>query len=380
VTEPHAGAAPTLSDGPIDLGRPGRPRRARPDAGRPGRRRRRGGRGRSIGRRLLTLPPLLLGMTVLMFLISRFLPADPAVAFLGNNGADNQQAVDAFNDKYGLDRPLVEQYVIYMERLFHGDLGTSISTGRPVSSELADAFPATLELAGAALVLSLVLGVPFGILAAARRWTLTDRLTGGVSLLGVSMPPFVLALLALQVLYLQLGWVAGPGRLDPFLDPPPTVTGLMTIDAVLAGQPAVALDVLHHLLLPAIVLGFIHGAYFARVVRSTMVDALHSDFVRTARGKGLAGRIILGRHAFRFALIPTLSLVGLTFGELFAGAITVETITGWPGVGRYMYNATTKLDFPAVMAGTLVIGFAYVIVNLVVDLLYTVADPRVDAS
>ncbi|MEV4620152.1 ABC transporter permease [Asanoa sp. NPDC049573] len=347
---------------------------------RPLRRGRRGsGRARSIGRRLVTLPFLLLGMTLLMFLISRFLPADPAVAFLGNNGADNQQAVDAFNAKYGLDKPLYEQYWIYLDRLLHGDLGTSISTGRPVSSELASAFPATIELAGAALLLSLLLGIPFGILAAARRRSVLDRLTGGVSMLGVSMPPFVLALVALQVLYLQLGWVAGPGRLDPFLDPPPTVTGLMTIDALLAGQPAVAGDVLHHLLLPALVLGLIHGAYFARVVRSTMIDTLGSDFVRTARGKGLAGPVIVVGHAFRVALVPTLSLIGLTFGELFAGAITVETITGWPGVGRYMYNAATKLDFPAVMAGTLVIGAAYVVVNLVVDILYGVADPRVEA-
>ena len=315
-----------------------------------------------------------------MFLISRFLPADPAVAFLGNNGADNEQAVAAFRDKYGLDLPVTEQYLIYVGRLIRGDLGTSISTGRPVSSELAAAFPATLELAGVALLFSVVLGIPFGILAAIRRWTLWDRITGGISLLGVSTPPFVLALLALQVLYLRLGWVAGPGRLDPFLDPPPTVTGLMTVDALIAGDVAAAADVLHHLLLPALVLGFIHGAYFTRVVRSTTVDALRSDFVRTARGKGLPGRIIVVRHAFRFALVPTLSLVGLTFGELFAGAITVETITGWPGVGRYMYNAATKLDFPAVMAGTLVIGVAYVVVNLIVDLLYGVADPRIDIS
>jgi peptide/nickel transport system permease protein len=372
VAEPDGVAVSTLSEDPTTLRRP--PRRGRRGSYRGG------GRGRSIGRRLLTLPFLLLGMTVLMFLISRFLPADPAVAFLGNNGADNQQAVDAFNAKYGLDRPLVEQYVIYLDRLVHGDLGTSISTGRPVTSELADAFPATLELAGAALLISLALGIPFGILAAARRWSIVDRITGGISLLGVSMPPFVLALLALQILYLRLGWVAGPGRLDPFLDPPPKVTGLMSVDALLAGQPDVALDVLHHLLLPALVLGFIHGAYFARVVRSTMGDALHSDFVRTARGKGLAAQVILLRHAFRFSLVPTLSLVGLTFGELFAGAITVETITGWPGVGRYMYNAATKLDFPAVMAGTLVIGVAYVVVNLIVDLLYGVADPRVKDS
>lgn len=359
---------------------PAPPDEAAADTRRPLRRGRRGGRRRSILRRLVTLPFLLLGMTLLMFLISRFLPADPAVAFLGNNGADNQQAVDAFNSKYGLDRPLWEQYWIYLDRLLHGDLGTSISTSRPVADELASAFPATLELAVAALLVSLVIGIPLGILAAARRASLFDRLTGGATLLGVSMPPFVLALLALQVLYLRLGWVAGPGRLDPFLDPPPTVTGLMTVDALLAGQPEVALDVLHHLVLPAVVLGIIHGAFFARVVRSTMVDALRGDFVRTARGKGLSGRVIVGRHAFRFALIPTLSLVGLTFGELFAGAITVETITGWPGVGRYMYNAATKLDFPAVMAGTLLIGIAYVLVNLVVDLLYGVADPRVEEA
>lgn len=332
---------------------------------------------RYIGRRLLLVPLILFGMTLITFGVTRFVPTDPVVAFLGNRGADNLAAYQNYFQKYGLDRSIPEQYLLYVGNLLQGDLGQSTSSQRPVVDELAQFFPATIELAIVALLIAIALGVPLGILAAARRGRPADRAVKGFSLLGISSPAFVVALIAMQVFYLQLGWSAGPGRIGLFVDRPPTITGMMTLDSLLTLNWEAFWSAAHHIALPAIILGILNAAYFSRIVRATMLDALDADYLRTARGKGLAGRVILFRHAFRNAVIPTISLVGLAFGDLFAGAITVETITGWPGVGKYMYNAAVKLDFPAVMGGTLVIGLAYILINLVVDLLYARADPRI---
>jgi peptide/nickel transport system permease protein len=332
---------------------------------------------RYVFRRLLLVPIILAGMTLITFSVTRFVPTDPVVAFLGNRGADNLVAYQNYYQKYGLDKSIPEQYLLYVGNLLQGDLGQSTSSRRPVIDELAQFFPATIELAIIALLIAIIVGVPLGIFAAARRGRPEESVVKGFSLLGISSPGFVVALIAMQVFYLQLGVAAGPGRIGLFVDRPPTITGMVTLDSLLTLNWDALGSSLHHIALPAMVLGLLNAAYFSRIVRSTMLDALDADFLRTARGKGLASRIVLFRHAFRYAVIPTISLVGLAFGDLFAGAITVETITGWPGVGKYMYNAAVKLDFPAVMGGTLLIGFAYIVINLIVDLLYARADPRI---
>ena len=332
---------------------------------------------RFLLRRLLLVPFILFGMTVLTFSVARFVPTDPVVAFLGSRGSSNQAAYDNYRQKYGLDRSIPEQYLRYVSALVQGDFGESTSSHRPVTEELRQFFPATLELAVVSMLVALLIGIPIGIFAAARRGTFIEQIVKGFTMIGISSPTFVVALIGLQVFYLGLGWAAGSGKLDLLITAPPKVTGMVTVDSLLAGDLNAFVSAMHHIALPAAVLGVLGAAYFSRVVRSTMIEALDGEFIRTARGKGLASRIILFRHAFRYALIPTVSLAGLYFGDLFAGAITVETITGWPGVGRYMYNAAVKLDFPAVMGGTLVIGVAYIIINLVVDLLYARMDPRV---
>lgn len=332
---------------------------------------------RFVLRRILLVPLILFGMTTLTFAVTRFVPTDPVVAFLGSRGSNNQEAYDNYRKKYGLDRSIPEQYVIYVSSLAQGDLGESTSSRRPVTEELAQFFPATLELTIVSLLIALLLGIPIGIFAAATRGSPVEQIIKGFTMLAISSPTFVVALIGLQVFYLGLGWAAGTGKLDLFLTTPPKVTGMVSVDSLLAGDLQAFVSVLHHMALPAGVLGVLGAAYFSRVVRATMIEALDGEFIRTARGKGLASRIILFRHAFRFAVIPTVSLAGLYFGDLFAGAITVETITGWPGVGRYMYSAAVKLDFPSVMGGTLLIGVSYIITNLVVDILYSRVDPRV---
>lgn len=332
---------------------------------------------RFVLRRLLLVPIILFGMTVLTFSVTRFVPTDPVVAFLGSRGSTNQAAYDNYRAKYGLDKTIPEQYLIYVSGLVQGDFGESTSSRRPVTEEIAQFFPATLELTVVSLLVALLLGIPIGIFGAAARGSIAEQVVKGFTMIGISSPTFVVALISLQVFYLALGWAAGSGKLDLLIESPPKVTGMVTVDSLLAGDLTAFTSALHHMALPAGVLGVLGAAYFSRVVRSTMIEALDGEFIRTARGKGLASRIILLRHAFRYALIPTLSLAGLYFGDLFAGAITVETITGWPGVGRYMYNAAVKLDFPAVMGGTLVIGVTYIITNLVVDVLYARVDPRV---
>ena len=332
---------------------------------------------RFLLRRLLLVPLILFGMTVLTFSVTRFVPTDPVVAFLGSRGSNNQEAYDNYRRKYGLDKSIPEQYLRYVGAVLQGDFGESTSSHRPVTDELLQFFPATLELTIVSLLIALLLGIPIGIFGAATRGRVVEQIVKGFTMLGISSPTFVVALIGLQVFYLGLGWAAGSGKIDLLVTTPPKVTGMISVDSLLAGNVNAFLSVMHHMALPAGVLGVLGAAYFSRVVRSTMIEALDGEFIRTARGKGLASRIILFRHAFRYALIPTVSLAGLYFGDLFAGAITVETITGWPGVGRYMYNAAVKLDFPAVMGGTLVIGVAYIITNLVVDLLYARIDPRV---
>ena len=330
-----------------------------------------------VVRRLTLLPVMLIGMTLITFLLSRLVVGDPVVAMLGDRGSDNPEAYAAAERRLGLDRPIWVQYFTYLGRLLTGDFGYSSFAARPVSDMLAKAFPATLELAIAALSIAAITGVSLGIITATRRGSLLDSIIGTWSLISVAMPAFVFALIALQIFYLQMGWAAGPGQFAPLITRPPVVTGMVTVDSLLDGNWPAFRSALHHLIFPAGVLGILEGGYFARFTRDTLSNALQSDSIRTARGKGLRRRQIVWGHALRESLVPLIGLIGLAFGALVTGAITVETIAGWPGVGLMIFTASSRLDFVSLMGGVIVLSVSYIVLNLVVDLLYARADPRI---
>ncbi len=333
-----------------------------------------------VARRLLLLGPMLLGITLLSFVLSHAVPADPVTANLGEQAAADPAAVAAFRQQWGLDRPLPEQYAIYVWNLLHGDLGRSISTRQPVVLDLRQHFPATIELSLVAMVLSIVLGIPLGLLSAARRDSVLDQLTRVASLVGVSMPIFWLGLVALLVFYAHLGWAPAPGRLSATLAAPPLVTGFLLIDSLLAGRPDVAADTLGHLMLPALVLSTYNLGVLARLMRGSTLDVLGEDYVRTARAKGLAETTVVLRHAARNALIPVVTVIGLGFGRLLSGAVIIESVFAWPGLGLYAFRSATSLDFPAIMGVGMVVAAIYVGVNLLVDVAYAFIDPRIQVA
>jgi peptide/nickel transport system permease protein len=323
---------------------------------------------------------MLLGITLLSFVLSHAVPADPVTANLGEQAAADPAAVAAFRQQWGLDRPLPEQYAIYVWNLLHGNLGRSISTRQPVVLDLRQHFPATVELSLVAMVLSIVLGIPLGLLSAARRDSVLDQLTRVASLVGVSMPIFWLGLVALLVFYAQLGWAPAPGRLSATLSAPPLVTGFLLIDSLLAGRPDVATDTLGHLMLPALVLSTYNLGLLARLMRGSTLEVLGEDYVRTARAKGLAETAVVLRHAARNALIPVVTVIGLGFGRLLSGAVIIESVFAWPGLGLYAFRSATSLDFPAIMGVGMVVAAIYVSVNLLVDVAYAFIDPRIQVT
>jgi peptide/nickel transport system permease protein len=331
-----------------------------------------------ILRRVLLLIPLTIGITLLTFAIAHVVPADPVAALLGDRAAANPEIVRTFRAQWGIDRPLAEQYGRYVIGLLRGNLGASITSQRPVLVDLKQYLPATIELASAAMLLSIVVGIPLGIITGAHREGALDRLARIGTLIGSSAPIFWLALVALSTFYAHLGWFPSPGgRLDTGIVSPPTVTGLLTIDSILAGRWAVLWNALWHLALPAIALGAVQTAYIVRLTRSCVIDVMGLDYIRTARAKGVRERIVLYRHVLRNAIIPTLSFIGLAYGGLLAGTIVVETVFSWPGVGRYALQSSTTLDFPAIMGVTLVVAIVYVLINMVVDILQAIIDPRI---
>jgi peptide/nickel transport system permease protein len=320
---------------------------------------------------------MLIGMTLISFVLSQAVPADPVTANMGEQAASNPQAVAAFRHRWGLDRPRYEQYAIYLWNVLHGDLGTSITTKQPVAADLRRHLPATIELAVSAMILSVVVGIPLGVLAAARRDRAADQVARVISLIGVSMPIFWLGLVALVIFYAWLGWAPPPGRLSPRLDPPPFVTGFVLVDAVLAGRKDAAIDALKHLALPAIVLSSYGLGVITRVMRGSMLEVLGEDYVRTARAKGVSERVVMVQHAARNSLIPTVTVIGLSFGGLLSGAVVTESVFSWPGLGLYAFRSATSLDFPAIMGVGIVVATIYVLVNLVVDVAYGLLDPRI---
>lgn len=326
-------------------------------------------------RRIVGIAAVMIGVSVITFAISHVIPTDPAAAALGDHASDEQIA--AFRAEYHLDRPLPEQYVTYVAGIVHGDLGKSIRTRRPVLDDLADSFPATLELSFTALLVSIVVGIPAGLWSAISRGRLPDLIVRLFALAGGSMPVFWLGLIVIGLFYYQLGWFPGGGRLDTFVQPPPPRTGLYVVDSLLAGDFDALRSSLAHLVLPALTLGYFSTAVVARMTRSSMLEVLGQDYMRTARAKGLRESVIVLRHGLRNALIPTITVIGLTFGSLLSGAVLTETIFSWPGLGRYATASAVSLDFPAVLGVTLLAAIVYPVANLVVDVTYYWLDPRI---
>jgi peptide/nickel transport system permease protein len=332
---------------------------------------------RYLVRRLAITLGLLLGTTVIGFGLVQLAPGDPVAANLSDAALGNPELVAAFEEKWGLDQPLPVQYLTYVGNLVQGDLGVSQQTGRPVLDELLDYVPATMELALPTLVLSLVISIGLGLLAAVRHGRSADQAIRVFSLTGLSTPPFWLALLVLYLFFYVLGLSPSGGRLSPRYSPPEHVTGIYTLDALLQGDPMLAWDAAQHAALPILVLTLVTVATLTRFVRSALLEVLRKDYILAARAKGMPGRVVLGKHLLRAGLLPILTIAGLTFASLLAGTVLVESIFSWPGLGQYAYESATALDRSAILGASLFIAAVYLGVNLVVDLLYGLADPRV---
>lgn len=326
------------------------------------------------GRRLLGLIPVLLGISLLVFLFLHLIPGDPAVVLLGERA--NPEQVESLRERLGLNQPLPTQYVLFLRDLLSGDLGTSIFNLLPIRDQLVNRWPATFELALSAMLIAVILGIPLGILAAVRKNSLWDNASTIFSLIGVSMPVFWLGLLLIYLFAVNLHWLPPSGRIsieggNAFQ----AISGFFLLDALL--QRRAMGDVLSHLILPALTLGTIPLAILMRITRSAMLEVLSQDYVRTARAKGLAERVVIFRHALKNALLPVVTIVGLQFGTLLGGAILTETIFSWPGIGLWLYEGILNRDYPVVQGGVVFVALIFVIVNLLVDLSYALLDPRI---
>lgn len=314
------------------------------------------------------------------FLLTQAVPGDPISAILSDRQADNPEVRAALEKRWGLDQPMPVQYVVYVGNLLQGDWGESISKRTPVAQELRHRVPATIELTIFALFFAMVVGFPLGIVAALNRDRWPDHLARFVSLVGTSLPVFWLGLLLLYLFFYRLEWLPGPGRLDVGMKAPPTITGMVTLDALLQGNWDVLRAALKRLILPSIVLGSFAMGIISRMLRSSLLASLGDDYVRTARAKGLAERSVVAGHALRNALIPTVTVLGLTTASLLAGAVLTETIFSWPGIGSFAVAAALKLDYPALLGVTLIVAIIYVLVNLLVDIAYVILDPRIRST
>jgi peptide/nickel transport system permease protein len=332
---------------------------------------------RFAGGRLVAFFILTIGVTLISFVVTNLVPGDPIAAALPDLALDNPEIVNAYREKYGLDQPLPVQYLLYLSNVARGDLGTSIINGQPVATMLGQFVPATLELAILAVLLSAIVGISFGTLAAFFRDRLPDQILRVVSLVGVSMPVFWLALVAFYFLSFRFGIFPGIGRLTPGTPMPPRVTGMVTVDALLAGDIETFRDGLGHLLLPALVLAAYTVSLLTRFTRSAVLEVLNEDFVRSARAKGLRGITIVARHVLRAALAPIITVAGVLFGSILSGTVLVETIFSWPGIGQYAFRSATNLDLPSIMGVSLFVAVIYISINFIVDVLYSVIDPRV---
>ncbi len=329
-----------------------------------------------IIKRLFGLLPVLLGITLLIFCFLHFIPGDPAVVLLGERATPEQLA--ALREKMGLNQPLLQQYLAFLSNLIHLDLGTSIISGIPIAAEIQTRFPATLELSVAAMLVALLLGIPAGIIAAVTRNSWLDSVMMAGSLIGVSLPVYWLGLLLIYLFAVYLQWLPPSGRIsvDAGLTFQP-ITGFYVLDALLRLDLVALRDILSHLLLPALALGTIPLAVLARITRTAMLETLSQDYIRTARAKGVSAYGVVLKHALKNALLPVSTITGLQFGTLLGGAILTETIFSYPGMGYWIYEGILARDYPVVQGGVIVVAIAFVLINLLVDLSYTLIDPRI---
>jgi dipeptide transport system permease protein len=333
---------------------------------------------RFILTRLSLVVPTFIGMTLLAFFLIRLVPGDPIETMAGERGIDAARHAQLLKE-YGLDRPMMVQYGIYIGRVLQGDLGKSIITRAPVLEEFLALFPATIELAVCAIIFALLLGIPAGIIAAVRRNSIFDHGVMATSLTGYSMPIFWWGLLLILLFSVQLGWTPVSGRISVqhYIEP---TTGFLLIDSLLTGDKGSFWSTFKHLILPTIVLGTNPLAVVARMTRSAMLEVLGEDYIRTARAKGLPPFRVVGVHALRNALIPVVTVIGLQVGVLFTGAILTETIFSWPGVGKWLIEAIARRDYPVLQGGLLLLGTIVMIVNLLVDVTYGIINPRIRAQ
>jgi ABC-type dipeptide/oligopeptide/nickel transport system permease component len=331
-----------------------------------------------IIRRLGLLIFVLLGVSILTFTISHVIPADPARQAAGPHATTEQ--VELLKKKFGFDKPLPEQYLIYMKGLLRGDFGFSLYSRRPVAEDIKTYFPATIELTIVAMLICLIFGIPLGVLSAVKKDQFFDHVSRVICIGGVGLPLFWLALLFQLVFYRWLDWLPAGGRISPTIAPPDTITGFYILDSLLTRNWEALRSSLYYIILPAITLAFASVAWVARITRSSMVEMLGQDYIRTARGKGLRERQVIYLHALRNALIPSVTMIGLQTGALLAGAFLVEIIFSWPGIGFYTINSIMAMDFNAIMTTTLLVAIVYTVTNLVVDILYVAIDPRISYS
>jgi peptide/nickel transport system permease protein len=313
-------------------------------------------------------------------LISHFTQGDPLSSIVSERQMDNAEVVAAAKARWGLDKSLPEQYLIYIGNLLTGDLGTSFRTKQPVAQDLLERLPATLELVIAAMILGSTSGIVLGVLAARFRDRAIDHGARLWALVGSSTPVFWSGLILLYIFSVVLGWLPGPGRVDARATPPDGMTGFLTIDALLVGDMNLFWDALHHLILPALVLGWTVMGIVSRLVRASMLDVLNQDYITAARARGAGEIRVLLNHALRNALVPTLTIIGFTFAYLITGAVLTEAIFSWTGIGSYAVDAARSLDYPAIMGVTIVGGAAFLLTNLATDIAYAFADPRIRLS
>jgi peptide/nickel transport system permease protein len=330
---------------------------------------------KNVAQFVIVLATTLLGLAAVTFFIGRVVPIDPVIAIVGDRAP--AQVYERVRQELGLDLPLVQQFWIYLKKAVTGDFGNSVLTTNPVMTDIANTFPATLELATLGTLIGVILGIPLGILAAVKRGSFIDQFVRVLGLAGYSIPIFWLGLMGLLVFYAKLGWVAGPGRIDvtySYLYTP--VTNIVLLDTAMQGQWDAFWDAVSHIILPACLLGYFSLAYISRMTRSFMLNELAQEYVIAARVKGLSETRVIWRHALRNAAVPLITVIALSYANLLEGSVLTETIFAWPGLGQYITNSLQNADMNAVLGGTLVIGTAFVLLNLVSDLLYRLLDPR----
>ncbi|WP_127072934.1 ABC transporter permease [Pelagibacterium lentulum] len=324
---------------------------------------------------IVTIALTFLGLLAITFFIGRVIPIDPVLSVVGDRATT--QVYEAARQAMGLDRPLIVQFFSYVGDVISGNLGNSISTGRPVIVDLGRFFPATLEMATLGILIGVGLGVPMGVIAAAKQGSWIDQVIRVVGLLGYSVPAFWLGLVGLALFYARWRLVGGPGRLDIFYEGlVPSITGMILIDSIIAGNMDVFKNAVWHLVLPASILGFFSLAYIGRMTRSFMLDQLSQEFVTTARVKGVPERVVIWRHAFYPIRIQLITVIGLSYAGLLEGSVMIETVFSWPGIGNYLTTALLNADMNAVLGATLVIGAVFIFINKISDVLYRVLDPR----